>query len=64
MCPSITCLFFSKKTLQLSKDMICRVCGRDGCTPLTDEVDGHNIMSAMRSITNITVSCVHLLWLS
>ncbi|XP_075973697.1 uncharacterized protein LOC142974981 [Anticarsia gemmatalis] len=45
----------SKKTVQLSKDMICRVCARSGCTPLTDQIDGYNIMSAMRSITNITI---------
>ncbi|CAB3229944.1 unnamed protein product [Arctia plantaginis] len=45
----------SKKTLQLAKDMLCRVCARHACTPLTDQIDGHNIMSVMRSITNITI---------
>lgn len=45
----------SKKTVDLAKDMICRICARSGCTPLSDLVYGIDIMSAIRSITNVTI---------
>lgn len=45
----------SKNAVRLAKDMICRVCGRSGCTPLSDNIEGLNIMSLIRSISNITI---------
>ncbi|KAJ0177300.1 hypothetical protein K1T71_007309 [Dendrolimus kikuchii] len=45
----------SKKSVDLAKDMICRVCAKSGCTPLRDRIYGIDIMSALRSITNVTI---------
>ncbi|XP_061713168.1 zinc finger protein 93-like [Cydia pomonella] len=45
-----------KKTVRLEKDMICRICAKGGCTPLTEKVFDYDIMSAIRSITNVSVS--------
>ncbi|CAG5050138.1 unnamed protein product [Parnassius apollo] len=42
--------------VSLAKDMICRICAKSGCTPLSDKIDGFDIMSAIRSITNISIS--------
>lgn len=47
--------FDGKKSLQLSKEMICRVCARNGCTPLTEKLNSYDIISAIRSIANITI---------
>lgn len=49
-------MVFSKIGVKLSKEMICRVCARNGCTPLTTKINDWDIMGAIRSITNITVS--------
>ncbi|XP_026724886.1 zinc finger protein 273-like [Trichoplusia ni] len=45
----------NKKTVQLAKDMICRVCARSGCTPLSDKIDGCEIMCTIRSLTNVSI---------
>lgn len=52
------CVIYSKKTVQLAKDMICRVCARSGCTPLSDKIDGCEIMCTIRSLTNVSVSII------
>ncbi|XP_041978226.1 zinc finger protein 728-like [Aricia agestis] len=41
---------------RLSNDMICRICAKGGCTPLTYKIYDNDIMGAIRSITNITIS--------
>ncbi|XP_059047009.1 zinc finger protein 675-like [Achroia grisella] len=45
----------SESTERLSKDMICRVCAKSGCTPLTEKINGYDITSAIRSITNVNI---------
>ncbi|XP_072931643.1 uncharacterized protein [Epargyreus clarus] len=46
----------SKTGLSLSKDMICRVCARSACTPLSYKFNGCDIMGALRSVANISIS--------
>ncbi|XP_045496994.1 zinc finger protein 675-like [Colias croceus] len=41
---------------RLSKDMICRVCARSGCTPLTERIMDYEIMEAICSVTNVAMS--------
>lgn len=45
----------NNKVLHLSKEMICRVCARSACHPLRDRINGYDIMSAIRSVCNITI---------
>ncbi|XP_026751435.2 zinc finger protein 93-like [Galleria mellonella] len=45
----------NKSTDRLAKDMICRVCAKSGCTPLTEKINGYDITSAIRSITNVNI---------
>ncbi|XP_045515593.1 zinc finger protein 93-like [Pieris brassicae] len=50
---------FSDRQLpqRLSKEMICRVCGQNGCTPLSEHItDYDNIMAAISSIGNVAIS--------
>lgn len=54
----IECLIYRKKLVQLGKDLICRVCARSGCIPLSDKIEGYEIMSTIRSLTNISVCIV------
>ncbi|XP_026488202.1 zinc finger protein 273-like [Vanessa tameamea] len=42
--------------VKLSKEMICRVCARNGCTPLSSKISDCDIMGAIRSVTNITIN--------
>ncbi|CAH0723304.1 unnamed protein product, partial [Brenthis ino] len=46
----------SKIGLKLSKEMICRVCGKNGSIPLYSKINDCDIMGALRSVTNITIS--------
>ncbi|KAG6465051.1 hypothetical protein O3G_MSEX014905 [Manduca sexta] len=39
----------------LSKEMICRVCARSGCTPLTEKINEFDITTAIRSVTSVTI---------
>ncbi|XP_021191944.2 zinc finger protein 729 [Helicoverpa armigera] len=45
----------TNKKMPLAKQMICRVCARAAQHPLSDRIDEYDIMSALRSITNITI---------
>ncbi|CAH2980197.1 unnamed protein product [Chilo suppressalis] len=40
----------------LSKGSICRVCGREGHRLLSEKINGYDVMSAICSITNVTIS--------
>ncbi|CAG9584761.1 unnamed protein product [Danaus chrysippus] len=46
----------SKVGLRLSKEMICRVCARNGCLPLSTKIYDCDIMGAIRSLTNININ--------
>ncbi|XP_013169178.1 PREDICTED: zinc finger protein 665-like [Papilio xuthus] len=45
-----------KVTVQLAKDTICRVCANRGSIPLSNKLNGYDIMGALCSITNISIS--------
>ncbi|XP_026324782.1 zinc finger protein 578-like isoform X2 [Hyposmocoma kahamanoa] len=45
-----------KSAADLAKDAICRVCARVACTPLSEKIEGYDIMSAICSITNVAIS--------
>ncbi|XP_013142941.1 PREDICTED: zinc finger Y-chromosomal protein 1-like [Papilio polytes] len=45
-----------KATVQLAKDTICRVCAQRGSIPLSNKLDGYDIMGALCSITNVSIS--------
>lgn len=54
--PVVIAFSYSKVGLRLSKEMICRVCARNGCLPLSTKIYDCDIMGAIRSLTNINVS--------
>ncbi|XP_053607382.1 zinc finger protein 62-like [Plodia interpunctella] len=45
----------SSKSGRLTADAICRVCAKAGNTPLSQKLDDYDIMSAICSITNVTI---------
>ncbi|XP_049868943.1 zinc finger protein 714-like [Pectinophora gossypiella] len=49
-------LMEGKKSVYLAKEMICRVCAKNGCTPLSEKTDGFEIITALRSITNVSMT--------
>ncbi|XP_060802984.1 zinc finger protein 714 isoform X2 [Amyelois transitella] len=49
-------IFRESKMGKLSSDKICRVCAKVGSTPLSQKIDGYDIMSAICSITNVTIN--------
>lgn len=51
---------YRKSAADLAKDAICRVCARVACTPLSEKIEGYDIMSAICSITNVAVSSITL----
>lgn len=53
-------LDFRKATVQLAKDTICRVCAQRGSIPLSNKLDGYDIMGALCSITNVSVGIIKL----
>ncbi|CAH2239786.1 jg20721 [Pararge aegeria aegeria] len=46
----------SKIGLRLSREKICRVCAKTGCTPLSSKINEYDIMAAISSITNVTIN--------
>lgn len=50
---------YRKSAADLAKDAICRVCARVACTPLSEKIEGYDIMSAICSITNVAVSSIN-----
>ncbi|XP_063825053.1 zinc finger protein kipf-like [Ostrinia nubilalis] len=47
--------FESKKSGGLARGLICRVCGRNGVMPLTERINGVEIMTCIERITNVTI---------
>ncbi|KAL0893192.1 hypothetical protein ABMA27_014806 [Loxostege sticticalis] len=47
--------FESKRNGGLAKGLLCRVCGRTGTTPLTERINGVEIMSCIERISNVTI---------